>query len=92
MLNNNRIKLGIFSTNTSSGITAVKVPERWEASWDNNLEIARKADVAGIECMIPVARWRGYGGETNFNRSSFETLTWATGLLAVTEKLSLIHI
>lgn len=88
MYNSNKMKLGIFATNCSSGITATTVPERWEASWDNNVKIAQMADDAGIECMIPVARWRGYGGETDFEGESFETITWATGLLAATKKIT----
>jgi len=88
MFNNNRLKLGIFSANCSSGITAVTVPERWEATWDNNVAIAQKADAAGIECMVPVARWRGYGGETDFQKDTFETLTWATGLLGATRHMT----
>jgi hypothetical protein len=35
------------------------------------------AEAAGIEALVPVARWRGFGGATNFNHRSFETLTWA---------------
>ena len=43
--------------------------------------VARAAEAAGIK------RWssgpmRGFGGATNFNHRSFETLTWAAGLAA----------
>ena len=64
-----------------------KAPERWNASWDNNVTLARMADDAGIEFLLPVARWHGYGGQTNTEGSSFETLTWASGLLAATRDL-----
>ncbi len=29
--------------------------------------------------MLPIARWIGYGGETNFHGSVLETMTWAAG-------------
>ncbi len=88
MESNNRFKLGLFSTNCSNGLTMTKAPVRWTASWDNNLTAARLADAAGLEFMLPVGRWKGYRGETNTQGESFETITWATGLLAATERIS----
>jgi len=66
MFNANKLKLGIFSPNCSSGMAVTKVPERWDASWENNLRLAQMADDAGIEFLLPIARWKGYGGETDF--------------------------
>ena len=73
MFNDNAMKFGIFAPNFSSCIIATTVEERWEMTWENNLRLAKIADQAGIECIIPVARWRGYGGETNFENVTFET-------------------
>jgi FMNH2-dependent dimethyl sulfone monooxygenase len=84
----NQLKLGMFGTNMSSGIAATKVPERWPASWDDNVTLARMLDAAGMEFSLPVARWKGFGGATNFERAGFETVTWACGLLGVTERLT----
>lgn len=84
----NRLKLGLFAANCSSGTAVTKVPERWDASWESNLTLARMADAAGIDFMLPIARWIGYGGETDFQGRALETITWACGLLAHTEKLS----
>ncbi len=88
MFNANRLKLGIFAANCSSGTAVTTVPERWDASWENNLALARMADEAGFEFMLPIARWRGYGGETNFEGATLETITWASGLLANTTDLT----
>ncbi|MGH8208914.1 MAG: LLM class flavin-dependent oxidoreductase, partial [Steroidobacteraceae bacterium] len=84
----NRLKLGLFSPNCSSGLAVTKVPERWVNSWDNNIELARLADEAGIEFLLPIARWIGYGGETDFHGNVLETVTWATGLLANTKRIN----
>ena len=46
-------------------LTMTKAPERWEATWENNLAAARLADAAGLEFLLPVARWHGYRGETD---------------------------
>ena len=88
MSNGNRFKLGLFAANCSSGMAVTTVPERWDASWESNLRLARMADEAGIEFMLPIARWRGYGGSTDFEGSTLETITWAAGLLANTKQLT----
>jgi alkanesulfonate monooxygenase SsuD/methylene tetrahydromethanopterin reductase-like flavin-dependent oxidoreductase (luciferase family) len=88
MVNRNRLKLGLFGLNLSHGLSATKVPERWDASWEHNVTVARMADEAGFECLVPVGRWKGYGGTTNFENDSFETITWAGGLLAHTRRIT----
>lgn len=87
MFNHNRFKLGLFALNCSGGLTMTKAPERWEASWKNNLTAARLAEDAGLEFLLPVGRWHGYRGETDTEGTAFETLTWASALLAATSEL-----
>ncbi len=82
------LKLGIFGPNCSSGRTYATIPERWDTTWENNVAIAQQADAAGIECMVPIARWKGYGGESNPNGTSWESITWACGLLAATRRIN----
>ena len=54
----NKLKLGVFSTNADGGLAITDVPERWTASWQDNLTAAQIADRAGLEFMLPIARWR----------------------------------
>jgi alkanesulfonate monooxygenase SsuD/methylene tetrahydromethanopterin reductase-like flavin-dependent oxidoreductase (luciferase family) len=88
MYNRNKLKLGYFGANCSSGCAATQVPERWSGSWQDNLELARALDEAGIDFLLPVARWKGFGGATNFESATLETITWACGLLAATRRLT----
>lgn len=83
-----QFKLGIFSANCSGGMAVTKIPGRWDASWDNNLKLAKLCDDAGLDFLLPIARWIGYGGETDFHGGVLETLTWAAGLLAATKRIS----
>jgi FMNH2-dependent dimethyl sulfone monooxygenase len=80
----NRFKLGLFGLNCSGGMTMTKAPERWDASWENNIKATRMAEAAGLEFVLPIARWHGYRGETDTEGTTFETLTWASGLLSAT--------
>src|ERR1700735_1775 len=70
MYNGNALKIGLFGANCSSGRSATKVPERWSASWPDCLKLARLGDHAGLDFMLPIARWEGYGGGTGFHRRS----------------------
>jgi alkanesulfonate monooxygenase SsuD/methylene tetrahydromethanopterin reductase-like flavin-dependent oxidoreductase (luciferase family) len=91
----NKLKLGVFAFNLDSGFTATTVPERFRLNWDNVKDVAAVADRAGIEALIPLARWRGLGGETNFQGTNYETLTWAAGLGASTRRagvFSTVHV
>jgi len=88
MHNSNALKLGLFGFNCSSGRSATRVPERWSASWEDCLALARMGDAAGIDFLLPIGRWKGYGGDTDLHGESLETITWATGLLAATERVT----
>ena len=79
----NRLKLGIFSANADGGLALTRVPERWPALWPEIVEVAQMADRAGIEFFLPIARWKGFGGEMNSREWSFETLTYAAALAGV---------
>ncbi len=81
------LKLGLFSANCSSGMAVTTIPERWSASWDDNLRLARLADEVGIDFNLPIARWIGYGGETNFHEGVLDPVALAAAQLAVTERL-----
>lgn len=78
------LKLGIFAVNLSNHILCSSVPTSFEVSWSHSLSIARQVEQMGLEVIVPAARWLGYGGETNFHSRTFETLTYAAGLLAAT--------
>ena len=82
-----KLKLGLFGLNCSGGLSATLVSERWGGTWAENLTIAQMADDAGLDFLLPLGRWKGYGGETDHNGESLETLTWACGILAATKNI-----
>ena len=88
LLNNNRFKLGLFGMNCSCGSIATTAPEQWTADWDQIISAARMADEAGLEFLLPIARWHGYGGSTDRQGTSFETITFATGMLTATRGIA----
>ena len=85
----NRFKLGIFSANCDGGLTMSLAPERWRADWDDIVAMSKIADDAGIEFILPVAKWRGYQGKANIYGRSFETLTHGAALAALTQRIAI---
>ena len=88
MYTTNKLKIGLFGANCSSGRAVTTVPERWSGNWPDNLKLARMADDAGLDFLLPIARWKGYGGDTDYQGATLETLTWASGLLASTDRIT----
>jgi len=88
-LGDNPLKLGVFGVNVSNGCSITTAEGTIAVDWPESLELARAADRAGFEAMVPVARWKGFGGATNFNHRCFETYTWAAGLAQATENIVL---
>ena len=88
MHNANALKVGLFGANCSSARTATLAPERWLATWPDCLKLARIADEAGVDFLLPIGRWKGYGGASDFHGSTLETVTWACGLLGATRRIT----
>jgi len=86
----NRMKLGVMAFNCSHGSTITTVPEAWRLNWPDTIEIAQAVDQAGMECLLPVGRWRGYGGPSDFNSTTFESFTWAASLGALTRCVTVL--
>jgi FMNH2-dependent dimethyl sulfone monooxygenase len=84
LFNERPLKLGSFSTNLSGGGTISKMDGLLKAEWSATLELARLADDMKFEAIVPVGRWKGFGGDTNFNGEGFEVFAWAAGLSSAT--------
>jgi alkanesulfonate monooxygenase SsuD/methylene tetrahydromethanopterin reductase-like flavin-dependent oxidoreductase (luciferase family) len=84
LFNERALKLGSFSTNLSGGGTISKMAGLLKAEWPATLQLARLADDMQFEAIVPVGRWKGFGGETNFNGEGFEVFSWAAGLSSAT--------
>ena len=91
----NAFKLAVFGVNVSGGCAMTTTDGTVQVDWAESRRIATAADAAGLDALVPVARWKGAGGSTNFNDRSFETFTWAAAVAAVTDRiqpLATIHV
>jgi alkanesulfonate monooxygenase SsuD/methylene tetrahydromethanopterin reductase-like flavin-dependent oxidoreductase (luciferase family) len=80
-----KLKLGTFGQNLDRGCAASTIDGVLQINWPNTLTIARLADEMEFEALVPVGRWKGFGGITNFNGPGFECFSWAAGIGASTQ-------
>ena len=84
----NRFKLAMFSINIGGGLVMSDAEGLAAATWEESVRLAGAAEDAGLEAIVPLARWRGHGGRTNPAARSFESFTWAAGIAAVTSRIN----
>lgn len=82
------LELGLFGAN-STGTSMSKVPGRWHPTWENNRDLVLAAEAAGLDFHIPLARWRGHGGESDPLGVTFDAIAWTASLLAITRRIKL---
>lgn len=83
----NPYKFGLFGANCAGGMTLSAAPERWRANWEEIALLYRIADDAGIEFILPIAKWRGLGGKADMWGRSFETFTHSAAAGAITKHI-----
>jgi FMNH2-dependent dimethyl sulfone monooxygenase len=85
IFNDNKLKLGTFCTNTIPNMTFV--PEVLQPTWENTLAAARLADEAGLEAVVPIARWKGYLDEKPEHPSNnvLDVFAWAAAMAQATK-------
>jgi alkanesulfonate monooxygenase SsuD/methylene tetrahydromethanopterin reductase-like flavin-dependent oxidoreductase (luciferase family) len=84
LFNDRKLKLGTFGSNLGGGCAISTIDGTLVADWPSTLAVAKLADDMEFEALVPVGRWRGFGGVTNFNGPGFETYSWAAGIGALT--------
>src|SRR5262249_28621454 len=80
LYNDRKLKLGTFGSNLDRGCAISTIDGVLEIDWPNTLTLAKLADEMEFEALVPVGRWKGFGGVTNFNGPGFECLSWAAGI------------
>src|SRR3954471_20452573 len=71
VFNDRKLKLGTFGTNLDRGCAISSLDGVLEINWPNTLELARISEEMEFEALVPIGRWHGFGGTTNFNGPGF---------------------
>lgn len=89
LLNDNKLKLGLFSIN-GTGIAGTKHPDRFDPSWSNVKALSQLADRLGLEVLLSFARWKPFGGDGSASGLTLDPVSWAGAVAAVTERIAVI--
>ena len=85
----NRLKMAAFHMNcTRGGSPTLAEGSIASLDWQQQVRIAQLAERAGLEGIIPIARWRGYPGPSRFNVEQYEVMPWAAGIAAATSTIT----
>src|ERR1700726_1698320 len=84
VFNDRKLKLGTFGTNLDRGCAISTIDGVLEINWPNTLELAKISEAMEFEALVPIGRWHGFGGVTNFNGPGFECFSWASAIGAST--------
>jgi alkanesulfonate monooxygenase SsuD/methylene tetrahydromethanopterin reductase-like flavin-dependent oxidoreductase (luciferase family) len=86
LFTNRKLKLGTFATNVEGGCVKTTIPGQAEATWQSTVGLAKTADAMGFEALVPLGRWRGFGGVTDHCGPNFESYSWAAGVGGATQQ------
>ena len=79
--------LGIFMPMANGGWILSKNAPRLDGSYDYNLEAAKIADEIGLDFIMAMAKYRGYGGETEHWRHTLDSPMMMAALAQATSKV-----
>jgi pyrimidine oxygenase len=85
-----RIELGVFLPVTNNGWIISKNSPQFLPSFALNRDICKIAESIGFSYVFSMAKWRGFGGATDFWKYSLESMTLMTGLAAHVSRLRLL--
>jgi pyrimidine oxygenase len=83
------MKFGVFLPNGSNGYIPSAGSPVYEPTYQHNLEISLAAEKHGLDFVLSMMKFRGFGGETGYWDSCLESFTLMAGLAAKTETIGL---
>jgi pyrimidine oxygenase len=84
------VELGVFLPVTNNGWIISKNSPQFLPSFALNRDICQLAERTGFSYVFSMAKWRGFGGQTDFWKYSLESMILMSGLASHVPKLRLI--
>ncbi|GGC81157.1 LLM class flavin-dependent oxidoreductase [Chelatococcus reniformis] len=83
------MRLGVFLPNGQNGYVISKNSPQYIPSWEHCLAITRAAEEIGLDFILSMIKYRGFGGETGYWDSCLDSIALASGLAAATSRIEL---
>ena len=78
---------GVFLPVANGGWIVSKTTPRLDGLWRQNLEAALAAEKAGLDFVMSMGKWRGFGGETDHWGASLESVTMMAAIAQATDRI-----
>ncbi len=80
---------GVFLPVANGGWIISDTTPPLDGLWKQNLAAAVTADEVGMDFVMSMGKWRGFGGETNHWGSSMESITMMAGIAQATKRVKI---
>lgn len=84
------MKFGIFLPNGSNGYVISKEAPLYPPTFRHNLEITQEAERLGLDFVLSMTKFKGFGGATGYWNAALDSLTLTSALAAATSEITLI--
>lgn len=84
------MKLGIFLPNASNGYIISKAAPKFAPSFQHNLEITKLAESLGMEFVLSMIKYRGFGGEVGYWDGCLDSFTLTGALAQATSRIRMM--
>ena len=81
------VDFGVFLPNGSNGYLMSSAYKPYAPTFSDNLEITQLAEQNGFNYVLPMIKFRGFGGDTGCWDECLEPFNLVAGLAAKTEKI-----
>ncbi len=78
---------GVFLPVANGGWIVSKTTPPLDGLWRTNLDAAVTADRQGLDFVLSMGKWRGFGGETDHWGTSMESITMMAGIAQATKRV-----
>jgi pyrimidine oxygenase len=82
-------EFGVFLPVASGGWIVSRNTPLLDGGWPQNRDAAIIADEEGLDFVMSMGKWRGFGGDTDHWGSSLESVTMMAGIAAVTKRVKI---
>ena len=84
------MKFGVFLPNGSNGYIISKAIPPYLPTWELNKAVTIEAERQGLDFVLSMMKFRGFGGETGYWDACLESFSLMSALATVTNRIGLI--
>ena len=82
-------EFGVFLPVANGGWIVSKTTPLLDGGWPQNRDAALAAEEEGLDFVMAMGKWRGFGGATSHWGTSLEAVTMMAGIAAVTKRVKI---